>query len=354
MDFIHNLAITDILSITTSLSKLHSLFNALAVGLLFLVVPLELLRQYFSLLEGRGSYASLVVRALMAFVGLILYNSVFNFLMRCGFVIENSVLSAQDWGKFLSEIGHFYQNYKPYVLTTLFPVLFAWLASFIAIIMQAILYWIRYALLSVLYVVGPITFVLYLYEPTSYLISSWFKNVIQASLWTVVLKILVRIFIELQAQSFLAQANVSLDIITIVGINVTFLVLLIAAPFFAANFVDNHAIKPMGMLASAFFIPHTKIIQNISPTSLAGNAYDRFKNRNSDKGTPLPAKEDAPQRHRKDERTQPPPGGAQAAASREQRPITYDAISKTAPRGSSKESPTYLRRPRYEPTTKKP
>ena len=252
MTFINDPTITDITQISTNMSALETLGMTIAVALMGFLIPLEFLNQNLKVIEGKSSYSSTFVRIFVVCLGLMLYNTIFNFLIGISVIVENSILSLPQWANFLTELGKFYLAYKPSAFS-LIPLLFAWLASFLALVVKAVLYWVRYALLSLLYFVGPVSFVFYIFEPTRHSAGTWFKNVIQLSLWTVVLKIIVRVMLALQVQTYMSQANMNSDIITIIGINVTFLVMVIASPVFTAEFISNHTIGPLAAVATSFF-----------------------------------------------------------------------------------------------------
>ena len=94
---------------------------------------------------------------------------------------------------------------------------------------------------------------------------TWFKNVIQLSLWTVVLKLIVRVMLALPGPDLHGQANLILDILTIIAINVTFLVMVIASPIFTAEFISNHTIGPMAAVAASFFAAPAAILAKTIP-----------------------------------------------------------------------------------------
>jgi len=59
--------------------------------------------------------------------------------------------------------------------------------------------------------------------------------------------------LSLQVKTFLSQANLQSDVITIIGINVTFLVMVVASPVFTAEFISNNTIGPLAAIAAGFF-----------------------------------------------------------------------------------------------------
>jgi hypothetical protein len=267
MTFISNPTVTDVTQISVNMADLETLGMTVAVALMGLLIPLEFLRQNLNIIEGKSTYSATFVRIFVVCMGLMLYKTVFNCLVGVGVIVEDSILSIPKWGEFLTELAKFYLNYKPSFFRSLLPILFAWTASFLALVVNAVIYWVRYALLSLLYFVGPISFVFYIFEPTKNFLGAWFKNVMQLSLWTVVLKLIVRIMLSLQVQTFMAQANMDQDVITIIGINVTFLVMVIASPLFTAELIGKQTIGPMADVAASFFSAPGKVLAKTIPGS---------------------------------------------------------------------------------------
>lgn len=265
MTFLNNPTVADITQISANMADLETLGMTIAVALMGFLIPLEFLSQNLKVIEGKSSYRSTFARILAVCLGLILYKRIFDFLVGVGVIVENSILSLPQWGNFITELTKFYLTYKPGLFSSLLPLIFAWLASFLSLVVKSVMYWVRYALLSLLYFVGPVSFVFYIFEPTRQAAASWFKNVIQLSLWTVVLKIIVRAMLALQVQTFMAQANMDADIITIIGINVTFLVMMIASPIFTAEFISNHTIGPLAAVAATFFAAPGAVLAKTIP-----------------------------------------------------------------------------------------
>jgi len=166
MTFINNPTITDVTQIASNMADLESLGMGIALALMGFLIPLEFLRQNLKTIEGRSNYHATFVRIFVVCLGLILYKTLFSLLVGIGVVVENAILSLPQWVDFLTELGKFYLGYKPSLFTSLVPLLFAWLASFLALVIKSAIYWVRYALLSLLYFVGPVSFVFYIFEPT--------------------------------------------------------------------------------------------------------------------------------------------------------------------------------------------
>jgi len=248
--------IADITQIPARMANLHALAMATGLALFGFLAMLEILRQNIAAAKDQSDYAGMAIRLILACLGFLLYGWIFNFMTQAVFIMENAILSMKDWGNLLHEITHCFRTYHPGILTGTLSILFAWIASFLATVAQMVLYWVRYVLVSLLYFVGPLCMACLAFQPTSYLVGNWFKNVLQISLWTFVFKMIVRIFLELQVGIYLAHANSTRDILAIIGVNVTFLVVIVLGPLFTAEFISGKAFGPMAVVASTFISTH--------------------------------------------------------------------------------------------------
>jgi len=250
MTMFHDPTITDISKITTTMSSLKSLSFGVATALIGFLFPLEILHQNLRAMEGRNSYTGVFIRFGLVCLGLILYDQIFNFMVQVSTIMEFSILSEDQWSVLLAQLAQFFETRKVSFITSL-PLVFTWAASFLAILAQTVMYWVRYCLLSVLYFVGPIAFAFLLFEPTSFLPKAWFKNVIQLAMWSVVMKIIVRIMLQLQVMTYLSSANANLDVMTLIGINTTFVVMVLLSPYFTSHFISGQTFGPFAVMASS-------------------------------------------------------------------------------------------------------
>jgi len=119
-------------------------------------------------------------------------------------ILEMTILSEKKWGLPHPDLPFHQERHQPLERP---PLLITWLSSFLALAMTEILEWCRYCLLAVLYFVGPLCFSCLVFERVKFVPGLWFRNVIQLSLWTLILRVVVRVMIELKLPEMLAQAN---------------------------------------------------------------------------------------------------------------------------------------------------
>jgi len=263
--------ITDITQIPVTMESLKSFSMVIAYALIGFLVPLEIISNNLKSIEGRGEITGIFIRVGLVFVGLILYDRIFGFIVEAAQIVELSILSERQWSDLLAKLAEFFQTRKITILSSM-PLVFTWVASFMSLVIKNILYWIRFCLLSVLYFAGPIAFTFLILEHTTYLPKAWFKNVIQLSLWPIVMKIMVRVLLELQIMTYLTTANTQVDIMTLIGINTTFVVLLVFSPYFTARFISGETFGPVAVMASSFITTKGLMLMKTMGLTTAGLA----------------------------------------------------------------------------------
>jgi hypothetical protein len=96
----HDPTITDIGRISTTMSSLKSLSFVISFALIGLLTPLEVIHQNIRAIEGKNSYTNLFVRLALVFVGILLYDRIFNFMVKTSTIIEFSILSKTNGASF--------------------------------------------------------------------------------------------------------------------------------------------------------------------------------------------------------------------------------------------------------------
>jgi len=101
--------ITDISRISTTMASLKSLSFVIAFALIGLLTPLEVIHQNIRAMEGRNSYTNLFIRLGLVFVGLLLYDRIFDFMVKTSTIIEYSILSIDRWSELLAQLAQFFE-----------------------------------------------------------------------------------------------------------------------------------------------------------------------------------------------------------------------------------------------------
>jgi hypothetical protein len=249
---ISNPSLTDVTQITGNITGLHTLSMFIALPLAGILFPLEAIRQNMQGMAEGPQYTDLFLRTILVFTGLILYRTIFNFIVHSSFIVEHSILSMGQAAALIGQMETYTETHRVSFLTGVFPICFCWAMCFMVLVFKAVLEWVRYALLGALYVAGPIAFVTHLFGPTRHVAGAWFKEVIEVSLWTVVLKLLLRILLELHVQTVLTSANQTNDILTLIGVSVTLIVMIWQCTKYTSHFIASGGFgAAMGTLASS-------------------------------------------------------------------------------------------------------
>ncbi|MCH8007332.1 MAG: hypothetical protein IIC91_00550 [Chloroflexi bacterium] len=100
--------ITDITQIPATMGALKSLASVIAYALIGLLIPLEIINNNIKSMEGRGELTGIFTRTILVFVGLILYDRIFNFIVEASQIIELSILSEKQWSDLMAQLAEFF------------------------------------------------------------------------------------------------------------------------------------------------------------------------------------------------------------------------------------------------------
>jgi hypothetical protein len=186
-----------------------------------------------------------------------------NFIADQSFSYVDAATGGGLVGKTVASLGTITALLSPKILVMgILTVLFK--------IVEPTLLFIRYALLSFLYIFGPLAFVSAIFPPTRRMLKGWFINLFQISFWIVTLRILELILVSLQLQDFVAKGYL-LDVFPWAVICFTFVVFIVATPFITAKVLSGEnlgATASMIVGAVAVAAGHAGILHS----SLTGNA----------------------------------------------------------------------------------
>src|SRR5690242_4296712 len=199
----------DVTSIPTSLADLVTLSKLAATGMVGFFLILELLNQNVLAIEGRSRFTNSFVRLFLIFLCLLTYQKIFQMLMDGKTALEWTVLNENDWADLLATLKNF-MGEKIDIFSSLSFVV-TWVGSFIAIDTTEILGWVQYCFLSLLYFVGPLFFAAAVFKPLSYLVGSWFRAVIQISLWTFFVRVVMRVLLAVEITKYLKDGYTNND-----------------------------------------------------------------------------------------------------------------------------------------------
>jgi len=198
----------------------------------------------------KPEYGSVIYMALLMLFSLLIYNLIFRKIVAFCEGMGYAILNYEDWFGFMAILN---QRYKQVTALNLFSIsltdVILGMSLILASIIESVFDLIRYIFLSVLYIIGPVTFALAVYKPTRMLVKGWLLSTFQVSFWIVVLRIFQTAILSFQVHQFIQTEDpVNTTFITVV---VTFVLLLtmILAPAFTSKIFSG---QNVGMLGTAF------------------------------------------------------------------------------------------------------
>lgn len=201
--------------------------------------------------------------------------------------VENAI--GGTTGKVLGSIAGIANILRPKVF------MLAFLATAVSIA-EPILLTIRYVLLSILYVFGPLAIVGNMFRYTKVLLRGWFTNLLQISFWIVMLRILEAVMLTLQIESLAKQGHFT-DIIAWTIICTIFLGLIILTPIITAKILSGENLGEVGSIAvaavtaitSKYAAPVVKVAKGIKNTGAAVKChYTNWRSRKSSDNSTQP------------------------------------------------------------------
>jgi hypothetical protein len=239
---------TDVLQIPVLYESLYISISRVAFLLVLPIMALAILHENTIQIEGRGNYTGFFIRLGLILGLLVIYKSFFSAVTYGADLLAKTIMPDQEFEAVVQTIfsevkknadfGTF--NFlKGALLSGLTYV--TYLLAFIA---YTVLIWLRFMLLSLLYVAGPILIVFGIYHKTSGPLASWMKSLFQIAFWTVTLSLLIRIvsFMNLLAIYNLDHVNM----VSVITANVLFVLMFIFIPVITSSLIGEGSIGTIG------------------------------------------------------------------------------------------------------------
>ncbi len=239
---------TDTLQIPTLFQGLYGSIQQIAFLLVLPVLVMAILHENLTQMEGEGNYAGLFVRVLVILGLLILYKWFFGVVTHGMDLLSKTIMPDQEFDHVIKTIFTEIKNNKDFGVFNFFKGALingisytTYLLSYIA---YTVLIWLRFMLLSVLYVAGPILIVFGIFPRTAGALNSWMKSLIQVSAWIVTLSLLIRTasYMDLMSIYSLDQVNT----VSIITANVLFVLLFIFTPAITSALISEGSIGTIG------------------------------------------------------------------------------------------------------------
>lgn len=238
---------TDPLHLPNLLEPSYALMARISFYVLSTFFIVATLHESLQVMTNESNYAGLFVRSLLVLSLLILYERFFIWIVYGMDLIAEAIMPHEefqgvikvffnqplDW-KYLwkldARISMTVMNYITYSLAfSIFGALMI----------------IRYALLGVLYILGPLVISIGIYKATSEGLSAWMRSLVAIGSWKLLFSILMKVISTMNLQA----AYLGVDTVNgfiILMINLAFLVLFIMVPFLTSQFIAGKSIGAVG------------------------------------------------------------------------------------------------------------
>ena len=190
-------------------------------------------------------YGRLLFRACALMAGLIIYRTIFLAIVAICQVISYMLFSMEDWGvisdvilKFPTDKGIFQMGIEDVMVGVM---------KYTGGVIEEIFFRIRYVLLALLYVIGPMAFVMGFWPATNKFIKGWFQNLLEFSFWIITLRVLQAIFASMMMSSVTAGINMSITEYLV--FTTMYVVMVIATPAITGKFLSGESMGQLGSMA---------------------------------------------------------------------------------------------------------
>ncbi len=239
---------TDVLQIPSLYDALYVSTSRISFLLVLPIMVIAILHENTLQIEGRGNYTGFFVRLGLILGLLVIYKSFFSAVTYGTDLLGKAIMPDSEFNNVIqtmftqikknTDFGIF-SFFKAALINTITYI--TYLFTYVA---YTVLIWLRFMLLSLLYVAGPILIVFGIYHKTSGPLASWIKSLFQVSFWIVTLSLLVRI---VSYMNLLALYNLDhVNTISIVTANVLFILLFVFTPVITSTLITEGSIGTIG------------------------------------------------------------------------------------------------------------
>jgi len=244
--FNHGFLFTNVLQIPNLFEQPFALLMRLSFVLLSFFFIAAVFHENVQAMKGQSDYTGLFIRVLMIAGLLIIYDRFFIMIVYGMDLLADSILPHEefqqtakaffdapfDWKyfwKFDQRISLAVMNYITYAIAG--AVLGA---NFI----------LRFALLSALYLIGPVVAGMAVYKVSSRGLEAWIRSLVAISAWKVLLAILMKVISVMNLTAIYASEDT--NFLVVLTANIVFIVLFILVPIMTNQFVGGPGIGGLG------------------------------------------------------------------------------------------------------------
>lgn len=230
-----------------SIGGYASIMKLIAFPILGAMFVTVLVQNQVSVIKGEESQLQkILVKTGLIILGLVLYRHLYTKIVAINEIIGMTLCNQSDYAKFQTILTSF-ASQKANITFTKVSVegLIASITIFGAVLAQTVFGIIRYFILAILYVVGPLALVAGLMPATAGMTKGWFRKVLQVSFWIVVLKAIESIMLALRMEQVLNSDAGTFAYLVVSGV---MLVMIVLIPTLSEAILSD---ANMGAIASA-------------------------------------------------------------------------------------------------------
>lgn len=275
---------TNALQIPSLFEGLYASIQHIAFLLVLPVLGIAILHENTMQIEERGNYSGLFVRLMLVLGLLIIYKKFFVSITYGTDLLGKSIMPDDEFDRILKSVFTEVRQDKDFgifsflkgsILSTT-----TYITYLLTLIAYTVLIWLRFMLLSLLYIAGPILIVFGIYHKTSGALGAWMRSLFQIAAWTVTLSLLVRIASYMNLTAIYNIENV--NTISVITANVLFVLLFVFTPAITSSLVSEGNIGNIGstMIGVATSTSYA-IFKKVSNRKTMENLRNRFFPRSS-------------------------------------------------------------------------
>ena len=239
---------TDVLQIPVLYDVLYVSTSRIAFLLVLPLMAIAILHENVLQIEGRGNYTGLFVRLGLILGLLVIYKSFFSAVTYGTGLLAKTIMPDNEFTGIVQSMFTQIKKNTDFGIFNLFKSALidgvTYITYLLTYIAYTVLIWLRFMLLSLLYIAGPILIVFGIYHKTSGPLASWMKSLFQISFWIVTLSLLVRI---VSYMNILALYNLDhVNTVSVVTANVLFVLMFIFTPAITSTLITEGNIGTIG------------------------------------------------------------------------------------------------------------
>ena len=269
---------TNVLQIPTLFQELFVSIRQIAFLLILPILAIALVHESTMQMEDRANYGGLFVRVLVVLGLLIIYDRFFVMVTSGTDLLSKAVMPENEFQNVLKSIYTQVQKNQDFGIFSLFKgallnsiTYVTYMLTFIA---YTVLTWLRFMLLSLIYISGPILIVFGIYHKTAGTMNAWLKSLFQVSSWVVTLSLLVRIASYMNLMAIYSMDKV--NTVSIVTANVLFVLLFAFTPAITSSLLSEGSIGNIGSTMIGIATSTTyALLRRIRPFKAIANLRNR-------------------------------------------------------------------------------